>query len=95
MTVDDELNRWQKYSYGECFGQRITFTALSFALGCNELIFNPLIEWWRKGPIAKQLRIFVWSSAPVHYKFAMMACKVFDFPAFYWLTRTPRHVFVL
>jgi hypothetical protein len=56
LTVDDELNRWQKYSYG-----------------CNELIFNPLIQWWRKGPIAKQLRIFVWSGAPVHYKFAMMA----------------------
>ncbi|KAG6334613.1 hypothetical protein ID866_4474 [Astraeus odoratus] len=45
LTVDDELNRWQKYSY----------------------------EWWRKGPIAKQLRIFVWSNAPVHYKVAMMA----------------------
>ncbi|KAF8547857.1 hypothetical protein OG21DRAFT_1424121 [Imleria badia] len=56
LTVDDELNRWQKYSYG-----------------CNELIFNPLVEWWKKGPIAKQLRIFVWSGAPVHYKFAMMA----------------------
>ncbi|KAN0078407.1 Glycosyl transferase family group 2 domain containing protein [Tylopilus felleus] len=56
LTVDDELNRWQKYSYG-----------------CNELIFNPLIDWWRRGPIAKQLRIFVWSGAPVHYKFAMMA----------------------
>ncbi|KAG8215893.1 glycosyl transferase family group 2-domain-containing protein [Butyriboletus roseoflavus] len=56
LTVDDELNRWQKYSYG-----------------CNELIFNPLIEWWRKGPISKQLRIFVWSGAPVHYKFTMMA----------------------
>ncbi|KAF9220634.1 hypothetical protein BS17DRAFT_739077 [Gyrodon lividus] len=56
LTVDDELNRWQKYSYG-----------------CNELIFNPLIEWWKKGIISKQLRIFVWSGAPVHYKFSMMA----------------------
>ncbi|KAI0764208.1 glycosyl transferase family group 2-domain-containing protein [Trametes elegans] len=33
LTCDDELNRWQKYSYG-----------------CNELIFNPLIDWWRLGP---------------------------------------------
>ncbi|KIJ67352.1 hypothetical protein HYDPIDRAFT_108074 [Hydnomerulius pinastri MD-312] len=56
LTVDDELNRWQKYSYG-----------------CNELIFNPLAQWWKKGPIAKQLRIFVWSGAPVHYKLSMMA----------------------
>ncbi|KAG1848118.1 glycosyl transferase family group 2-domain-containing protein, partial [Suillus subluteus] len=57
LTVDDELNRWQKYSY----------------VGCNELIFNPLIHWWKMGPIAKQLRIFVWSGAPVHYKLTMMA----------------------
>ncbi|TFK97186.1 glycosyl transferase family group 2-domain-containing protein [Pterulicium gracile] len=56
LTVDDELNRWQKYSYG-----------------CNELLFNPLIHWWRKGPITKQLRIFIWSDAPVHYKISMMA----------------------
>jgi len=56
LTVDDELNRWQKYSYG-----------------CNELIFNPIVQWWRKGPINKQLRVFVWSSAPVHYKFTMMS----------------------
>ncbi|KAF9231887.1 glycosyl transferase family group 2-domain-containing protein [Melanogaster broomeanus] len=41
LTVDDELNRWQKYAYG-----------------CNELIFNPVIEWCKKGPISKQLCIF-------------------------------------
>ncbi|KAH9938819.1 glycosyl transferase family group 2-domain-containing protein [Epithele typhae] len=56
LTCDDELNRWQKYSYG-----------------CNELIFHPLIEWWRKGPITKQLRTFLWSGAPMHYKISMMA----------------------
>ncbi|KAI0631811.1 glycosyl transferase family group 2-domain-containing protein [Trametes polyzona] len=56
LTCDDELNRWQKYSYG-----------------CNELIFNPLIQWWRLGPINKQLRTFIWSSAPVHYKISMMS----------------------
>ncbi|KAJ7479671.1 glycosyl transferase family group 2-domain-containing protein [Mycena latifolia] len=54
LTVEDELNRWQKYSYG-----------------CNELIFNPLVDWWRLGPITKQLRTFVWSDAPVHYKISM------------------------
>ncbi|KAI0260587.1 glycosyl transferase family group 2-domain-containing protein [Gloeopeniophorella convolvens] len=56
LTCDDELNRWQKYSYG-----------------CNELIFYPLIDWWRHGPITKQLRIFMWSDAPVHYKVSMMS----------------------
>ncbi|KAF7290353.1 Glyco-trans-2-like domain-containing protein [Mycena chlorophos] len=54
LTVADELNRWQKYSYG-----------------CNELIFNPLKDWWRLGPINKQLRTFAWSDAPVHYKISM------------------------
>ncbi|KAF8452284.1 glycosyl transferase family group 2-domain-containing protein [Boletus edulis BED1] len=56
LTVDDELNRWQKYSYG-----------------CSELIFNPLITWWRLGPINKQLRVFMWSDAPVHYKLSMLS----------------------
>ena len=44
-----------------------------FVVGCNELIFNPLIQWWYKGPITKQLRVFLWSDAPVHYKISMMS----------------------
>ncbi|KAJ4465161.1 putative glycosyltransferase family 2 protein [Lentinula edodes] len=56
LTVDDELNRWQKYAYG-----------------CNELLFNPLSQWWRRGPIARQIHRFIWSNAPVHYKISMMA----------------------
>ena len=47
---------------------------LTSRTGCNELIFNPLIDWWHMGPITKQLRIFMWSDAPVHYKISMMAC---------------------
>ncbi|KAH9950816.1 glycosyl transferase family group 2-domain-containing protein [Amylocystis lapponica] len=56
LTVDDELNRWQKYAYG-----------------CSELLFNPIAQWWRRGPIAHQIHRFIWSSAPLHYKFSMMA----------------------
>jgi hypothetical protein len=41
--------------------------------GCNELIFNPFVEWWRKGPITQQLRTFLWSNAPVHYKITMLS----------------------
>ncbi|KAH9975273.1 glycosyl transferase family group 2-domain-containing protein [Lactifluus volemus] len=54
LTVDDELNRWQKYSYGE-------------------LLFNPLVQWWRRGPIAYEIRKFLWSKAPFHYKISMLA----------------------
>ncbi len=42
-------------------------------IGCNELIFNPLIHWWRLGPINHQLASFMWSPVPVHYKVGMMA----------------------
>ncbi|KAF8066798.1 glycosyl transferase family group 2-domain-containing protein [Lyophyllum atratum] len=56
LSVDDELNRWQKYAYG-----------------CSELLFNPFTQWFRRGPIAHQIHKFLWSDAPLHYKFSMMA----------------------
>ncbi|KAI6111464.1 hypothetical protein EDD16DRAFT_1521953 [Pisolithus croceorrhizus] len=37
---------------------------------CSELIFNPLISWWRLAPVDKQLRVFVvgcTSSLQVHH----------------------------
>lgn len=48
-----------------------SWNASNIFLGCNELIFNPLKDWWKMGPITKQLRTFLWSGAPVHYKFSM------------------------
>lgn len=59
--------------YGQCVLQHMG-ACLTWTAGCSELIFNPLVRWWRLGPINKQLRIFVWSDAPVHYKLSMMAC---------------------
>lgn len=56
LTVDDELNRWQKYAYG-----------------CNELLFNPFVKWFYKGPINSQIHKFIWSPAPLHYKISMLA----------------------
>ncbi|KAF8631461.1 hypothetical protein AX15_002398 [Amanita polypyramis BW_CC] len=56
LSVDDELNRWQKYAYG-----------------CNELLFNPFVQWLRKGPINHQIHHFLWSKAPIHYKISMLA----------------------
>ena len=37
------------------------------------LLFHPLVQWWRKGPIAHQIHRFMWSNAPIHYKISMMA----------------------
>lgn len=71
--------RWATYSLGG-FKEGVSLTVVDelarwqkYAYGCNEIIFNPLIKWWRSGPISPQLRGFVWSIAPVHYKIGMMA----------------------
>ncbi|KAF9647641.1 hypothetical protein BDM02DRAFT_3169688, partial [Thelephora ganbajun] len=56
LTIDDELNRWQKYSYG-----------------CSELLFNPFVKWLTKGPINVSIHRFIWCSAPLHYKLAILA----------------------
>jgi membrane glycosyltransferase len=59
LTVDNELDRWQKYAYG-----------------CSELLFHPLIQWWRRGPVTSQIHKFLWcKAAPMHYKISMMACE--------------------
>lgn len=42
-------------------------------IGCNELIFYPLVQWWRRGPISIHLWTFFWSSVPVHYKLSVVS----------------------
>ncbi|KAF8891407.1 glycosyl transferase family group 2-domain-containing protein [Infundibulicybe gibba] len=71
--------RWATYSDGG-FKEGVSLTVVDelarwqkYAYGCNEIIFNPLIKWWKMGPISPQLRGFVWSRAPVHYKIGMMS----------------------
>ncbi|KAJ7056829.1 glycosyl transferase family group 2-domain-containing protein [Mycena amicta] len=71
--------RWATYSNGG-FKEGVSLTVVDelarwqkYAYGCDEIIFNPIIRWWRKGPISDQLRGFVWSQAPVHYKVGMMS----------------------
>ncbi|THH11529.1 hypothetical protein EW145_g574 [Phellinidium pouzarii] len=71
--------RWASYSNGG-FKEGVSLTCddelnrwQKYAYGCNELIFNPLIHWWHLGPINKQLRVFVWGGAPVHYKISMLS----------------------
>ncbi|KAJ7183586.1 glycosyl transferase family group 2-domain-containing protein [Mycena filopes] len=71
--------RWATYSEGG-FKEGVSLTVQDelarwqkYAYGCDEIIFNPIIRWWRSGPISQQLRGFVWSIAPVHYKIGMMS----------------------
>ncbi|KAJ7470983.1 glycosyl transferase family group 2-domain-containing protein [Mycena latifolia] len=71
--------RWATYSDGG-FKEGVSLTVVDelarwqkYAYGCDEIIFNPIVNWWKAGPISRQLRGFVWSSAPVHYKVGMMS----------------------
>ncbi|TEB25063.1 hypothetical protein FA13DRAFT_1637964 [Coprinellus micaceus] len=73
------LIRWATYSEGG-FKEGVSLSAddelnrwQKYAYGCNELLFNPIIEWWRKGPISRQIHRFLWSGAPLHYKISMLS----------------------
>ncbi|KAI0771442.1 glycosyl transferase family group 2-domain-containing protein [Irpex lacteus] len=77
LQLKGYIIRWATYSDGG-FKEGVSLTCddelnrwQKYAYGCNELIFNPIVEWWRKGPINKQLHTFLWSAAPVHYKVSM------------------------
>ena len=79
LQLSGYIIRWAAYSEGG-FKEGVSLTCddelnrwQKYAYGCNELIFNPSKDWWRLGPITKQLRIFIWSNAPIHYKISMMA----------------------
>ncbi|CDO70154.1 hypothetical protein BN946_scf185009.g5 [Trametes cinnabarina] len=79
LQLKNYIIRWATYSEGG-FKEGVSLTCddelnrwQKYAYGCNELIFNPLVHWWRLGPINKQLRTFLWSSAPVHYKISMLS----------------------
>jgi len=53
---------------------RSCFRSLTLVRCSGRLLFNPIIEWWRKGPISRQIHRFLWSGAPLHYKISMLSC---------------------
>lgn len=79
LQLKGYIIRWASYSKGG-FKEGVSLTCddelnrwMKYAYGCSELIFNPLVQWWYKGPISKQLHVFLWSGAPVHYKLNMLS----------------------
>lgn len=79
LMMQGYIVRWATYSKGG-FKEGVSLTAddelnrwQKYAYGCSELIFNPLYQWLYKGPITAQLRRFIWSGAPLHYKISMMS----------------------
>jgi len=79
LQLKDYIVRWASYSEG-AFKEGVSLTPddelnrwEKYGYGVAELMFNPFVRWFRVGPINKQLRTFLWSNAPVHYKVSMMA----------------------
>ncbi|KAJ7510955.1 glycosyl transferase family group 2-domain-containing protein [Mycena galericulata] len=77
LQLQGYIIRWATYADGG-FKEGVSLTVADelsrwekYSYGCNELIFNPVKDWWRMGPITKQLRTFIWSDAPIHYKISM------------------------
>ncbi|THV00850.1 hypothetical protein K435DRAFT_776315 [Dendrothele bispora CBS 962.96] len=71
--------RWATYSAGD-FKEGVSLTVTDecnrwqkYAFGCSELLFNPITQWIRRGPITRQFRQFIWSSAPLYYKLSVIA----------------------
>ncbi|KAL0953496.1 hypothetical protein HGRIS_004724 [Hohenbuehelia grisea] len=79
LQVAGYIVRWATYS-NRGFKEGVSLSAddelnrwTKYSYGCSELLFNPVRTWLWKGPIAKQIRHFLWSSAPIHYKISMLA----------------------
>ncbi|EDQ99846.1 uncharacterized protein LACBIDRAFT_192205 [Laccaria bicolor S238N-H82] len=79
LMLKGYIIRWATYSKG-AFKEGVSLSVddefnrwQKYAYGCNEMLFNPIIQWWRKGPISRQIHRFLWSKAPIHYKISMLA----------------------
>ena len=44
-----------------------------YAYGCNELVFHPVKDWWRRGPITPMFRKFLGSNIKVTSKLTIIA----------------------
>ncbi|RMZ67590.1 glycosyl transferase family 2 [Pyrenophora seminiperda CCB06] len=76
LTVYDELARWEKYvSYHHTHirGFLLTMKLFRYAYGCNELIFNPFVKWFTKGPFNSLFITFIRSNIPLASKVTIMA----------------------
>jgi hypothetical protein len=65
---------------GELFREGVSLTVYDeltrwekYAYGCSELMFHPLKDWFRKGPITPIFRTFVRSRIPLSSKITLMA----------------------
>ncbi|TKY89776.1 hypothetical protein EX895_001073 [Sporisorium graminicola] len=71
--------RWATYS-DQGFTEGVSFTPedetarfQKYAYGCSEIVFNPLRQWFTRGPISKLFRTFITSDVNASYKIATIS----------------------
>ncbi|KAK4689771.1 hypothetical protein P7C73_g329, partial [Tremellales sp. Uapishka_1] len=71
--------RWASYSNGG-FQEGVSLTCddelnrwQKYGYGCSELLFNPISQWFTKGPVTRLFYSFVWAEIPLHSKVSVLA----------------------
>ncbi|EIW68701.1 hypothetical protein TREMEDRAFT_11927, partial [Tremella mesenterica DSM 1558] len=79
LQIKGYVVRWATYSKGD-FQEGVSLTCddemnrwQKYAYGCSELLFHPLQQVLRKGPITPLFHQFMWSNIPIHSKFTISA----------------------
>jgi hypothetical protein len=79
LQTNGYLVRLASYSNGG-FEEGVSLTVYDelmrwekYAYGCNELIFHPLCDWFRKGPFTALFRKFIFSNMPLPSKVTILA----------------------
>lgn len=74
LQVEGYIVRMASWS-GDGFKEGVSLTIYDeltrwekYAYGCNELVFHPVKDWWRRGPITPLFRRFVASRMPLSSK---------------------------
>ncbi|GAA5856984.1 hypothetical protein JCM8547_008495 [Rhodosporidiobolus lusitaniae] len=79
------ITRWATYSNKE-FKEGVSLSCddelnrwQKYAFGCSEMVFNPLKNWWNRGPFSPLYRRYLWGSTPLPTKVSASA-----YIASYW-----------
>ncbi|KAF1926166.1 uncharacterized protein M421DRAFT_102537 [Didymella exigua CBS 183.55] len=78
LQIDGYILRLANYHSGE-FKEGISLSIFDeldrwekYAYGCSELVFHPLLDWLKKGPITPLFRKFLWSKMQLSSKMTII-----------------------
>lgn len=79
LQAEGFIVRYAAY-FGDGFKEGVSLTVYDelarwekYAFGCNELLFHPVAQWFKKGPFTPLFRRFIFSSMPLPSKLTIMA----------------------